>query len=143
LQSSEREAEEALALFGIDKELLKKWRIEKICSSFWLMSKDIKAFECFNIQTKGLRILEKTKLGLKPTSYGLQLLAPHIKMRTIDLSMQELLSIIKGIGVEKNAEDGYVAIRHKGIVLGCGLAKNGKIYSQFPKALAQAIAKLD
>lgn len=141
MQSSEN-PEEALAEFGISKKVLAKWHIEKVGSSFWLIPKELKRFDCFNVQTMGLRILEKTKLGLKPTSYGLQFLAPYIKSRVVDLNSQELLSIIKGMPVEKNASAGYVAVRYKGLILGCGLAKQGKIYSQFPKVLAQALAEI-
>ncbi|MCX8190139.1 MAG: hypothetical protein N3F05_02830 [Candidatus Diapherotrites archaeon] len=141
MQSLEKEIEELLLSFGINLAIIEKWHIEKAGNSFWLTSKGLKICEGFNMQCKGLRVAEKTKLGWKPTSYFLQFFATYITKKIVEINKNELLSIIKGTPVEKNCENGYVAIRFKGHIVGCGLCKNGKVYSQLPKELAIALSE--
>ncbi|MEM4662890.1 MAG: hypothetical protein QXM75_02625 [Candidatus Diapherotrites archaeon] len=141
MQNLEKEIEELLLSFGIKLEFLERWQIERIGNSYWITSKGLKSVNGFNVQCKGLRIAEKTKLGLKPTSYGLQFLAPYIKNRVVELSKEELLSIVKAQPIRKNCDDGYIAVSFGGHIIGCALAKQRMIYSQFPKVLAIAISE--
>jgi NOL1/NOP2/fmu family ribosome biogenesis protein len=142
LQSLRKEAEDYLAKFGVPASVLSRWEFKKVASSIWLVSKDLKQNEAFNIQTSGLRLLHITKLGFKPTSYALQFLAPYISARVCDVNKEELLSILKGNAVEKETESGYVAIRYKGLILGCGLVRDNMLYSQFPKVIRNILLEL-
>ncbi|MEM4598254.1 MAG: hypothetical protein QW400_01025 [Candidatus Diapherotrites archaeon] len=142
MQNSEKEIEDLLLIFGVKRELLENYNIEKIGNSYWLTSKGLKSFEGFNVQCKGLRIAERTKLGLKPTSYGLQFFGQQIKENVVDLKKDELLSIIKGKPIAKSCKDGYIALRLEGYVVGCGLCKKGLVYSQLPKSIATALLEL-
>ena len=142
MQSLRKEAEDYLAKFGVPASALSRWKLKKVASSIWLVSKDFKQNEAFNTQTSGLRLLHVTKLGFKPTSYALQFLAPHISARICDVNKEELLSILKGNAVEKESQNGYVAIRYKGLILGCGLVRDKMLYSQFPKVIRNTLLEL-
>ncbi len=142
MQNLRKKVEEYFAQFGIPKKAFKHFEFLERGSSIWLVSKDLKKVEGFNIQTFGLRILHTTKWGLKPTSFALQFFAPYIKKRICSVNERELLDLIKGKPLEKSMEAGYVALKFRGKIIGCALSDGKMIRSQLPKLLMQIFTEL-
>jgi len=142
LPNSEKEAKKYLAKFGIPEGLFSKWKFMEISGSLWLVSNELVKNNLFNPQTTGLRLLHITKHSFKPTSYALQFLAPHIKKRIFTVNTDELLSLLNGNSVKKAGPNGYVAVSYSGHIIGCGIIRNNILYSQFPKAIKNALVEL-
>ena len=92
-------------------------------------------------ETTGIRALRRNKFGYKPTTYFLQLLDQRIEKNRAELSREEFKALLNGEMVEREGEDGYVALFFDGRCFGCGLQKYGKVSSRIPKGRAEELLK--
>jgi hypothetical protein len=75
--------------------------------------------------------------NIKPTSVMLQFFGNYATKNVIDLEKKEAVEFIKGSDIflsSSECSEGYVILKYKDFVLGCGLLKNGKIKNMLPKA---------
>lgn len=142
MQSLRKEVEEYFAKFGVPKRAFADKEFVKVGNSIWLVTKGLKMPKDLNVQTAGLRVLHITKWGFKPTSFALQLLAKHISKRICEVNEKELLDLIEGKPLIRKMENGYVALKFRGKIIGCALSTGEKIYSQLPKILMQSFREL-
>ena len=80
----------------------------------------------------GLRAFRRMPDGLKPTSSFLILLGERITSSRIDLSRDELYSLLLGRPAATAGPDGYVALSYNGDVVGCGRIRAGKLQALIP-----------
>lgn len=91
-------------------------------------------------ETCGIRAVRDMDIGLKPTTYFLQLLGPRIEKNRVELEKQELEALLKGEMIERQGyEKGYVALFFNGRCLGCGLYKDELVSSRIPKGRAEEL----
>ena len=87
-----------------------------------------------NVQSIGIAIARVGRV-IKPTSNFLQIFGKYAKKKIVKLDEKEALDYIKGLDIKKDCrEKGYVIVKFGEDVLGCGLAKEGWIKNQIPKA---------
>ncbi len=134
--------------FGIDEKVFSGVEFIETRKAVWMVSPDIVSGE--NLKLLGLKRLNYTGIRLlrktgpnsyKPTTYGLQLIGQGATRNVIDLTKEELSELLdKGsIALDKEDLKGFIIIRYNGLVLGCGLVKEGVLYSQLPKGRAEAL----
>ncbi len=80
----------------------------------------------------GLRAARRTPDGLKPTSAFLTSLDAQITSGRIDVDERTLRQLLLGRRLPTEAADGYVALVHDGLVLGCGGVTDGALRSLLP-----------
>ena len=81
----------------------------------------------------GLRILRRMPRGFKPTTVFLRLLDKRITAARMEVKDTSVLKqLLLGQPVAHLIDDGYVAISFRGDVLGCGVAKEGKVRALIP-----------
>jgi len=81
----------------------------------------------------GVRILRRMPRGFKPTTVFLCLLDDRItaaRMEVQDVAV--LKQLLLGQPIAYTIDDGYVAISYCGDVLGCGVAKDGRVRALIP-----------
>ena len=83
----------------------------------------------------------------KPTSWGLIFLDKEIKKNRIELdeiSLKEFLERgrIKLNRVEKECENGFVAVSFERRIIGCGVLKNNILYQKLPKARRKELMEI-
>ncbi len=134
--------------FGIDEEVFSGVEFLETRKAIWMVSPEMVSGEhnqvlrLRRLNYAGLRLLRKTgPNSFKPTTYALQLVGQGARKNVIDLSREELSELLqKGhIPLERDGLKGFVILRYNGIVLGCGLLKEGILYSQFPRGRAEAL----
>ena len=126
--------------FGISKRIFSDYSFIVRGEKIWIAFKDVleKDLEGLNIEAIGLlfgRYFEKQK-RFKPTTNALQIFGRYATKNIVELDEKEKDMYIRGYDLEKklNLEEGYVIVKFKNDVLGCGLYREGKIKNQIPKA---------
>lgn len=81
----------------------------------------------------GVRILRRMPRGLKPTTVFLCLLGDQITAARMEVEDAAILrKLLLGQAVAHPLDDGYAAISFRGDVLGCAVAKDGKVRALIP-----------
>jgi len=126
--------------FGISKRIFSDYSFIVRGEKIWIAFKNVleKDLEGLNIEAIGLlfgRYFEKQK-RFKPTTNALQIFGRYATKNIVELDEKEKEMYIRGYDLEKklNLEEGYVIVKFKNDVLGCGLYREGKIKNQIPKA---------
>jgi len=93
-------------------------------------------------ETNGIRALRDMSIGLKPTTYFLQLIGPKIAKNKVELQKEELESLLNGEMIERNMDSkGYVALFYESRCIGCGLYKDSLISTRIPKGRGNELLK--
>lgn len=129
LPSSENKAEKYLReRFGV---YVSDLTLKKVNGDYWLTSSLQSDLE---FETKGIRAIRVMDIGLKPTTYLLQLLDDNITRNIVELDRGELEILENGGMVEKEMDEkGYVALKFENRVIGCGLYKDELVSSRVPE----------
>jgi NOL1/NOP2/sun family putative RNA methylase len=127
--------------FGVEKNNLLGFRIEKISGDYWLHTEKNVDLE---FETKGIRCLRDTGRGLKPTTYILQLLENKIRENIVEVDKEELIDLLdRREMIDREMKDeGYVALKYQERIIGCGYYKNQKVSSRIPKGRSQELKKI-
>jgi len=91
------------------------------------------------VRPAGVRALRRTPMGLKPTSTFLRVLGDNVRRHRVDLSRDELERLLLGRPLPTDADEGFVALAHRGVVLGCGRAARGTLRPLLPLARRKAL----
>jgi hypothetical protein len=141
---SEKEREEILKYledrFGIEPFYFEKYEILRGVSNFWLFPKTfyLEKLKNLQVQTVGLLFLRQVSKYLKPTSAFLQRFGYLAKKNIITLPEEVILTLKERnkVEIELDLEPGYVILKDKHWILGCGLYLPGKLFSYLePKVL--------
>ena len=93
-------------------------------------------------ETNGIRAVRDMEIGLKPTTYFLQLIQDKIEKNKIDLSRVELETLLNGDMIEREmSEKGYVALFFENRCIGCGFYMDELISSRVPEGRAEELLK--
>jgi NOL1/NOP2/fmu family ribosome biogenesis protein len=87
------------------------------------------------VESAGIPLLRTKASGWKPTTAGLQVFGHHATRNVIDLDGDVLRAFLNRESVEATfpIEPGFVIVRWKGKVLGCGVYGQGRLRSQIPR----------
>jgi NOL1/NOP2/fmu family ribosome biogenesis protein len=129
LPSSVNKAEKYLKdRFGVDVSDL---TLKKVNGDYWLTSSQQSGLE---FETEGIRAVRVMDIGLKPTTYLLQLLDDKITCNVIDLDKKELETLEEGGMIQREMDEkGYVALKFEDRIIGCGLYKDELVSSRVPE----------
>lgn len=81
----------------------------------------------------GLYIGEVYSGELRLSMEGSQIIGKIAKKKVVELSDEEMREWLKGSTIERNLENGFYILSHKGDFLGCGKCVSGKILNYVPK----------
>ncbi|MFB6100410.1 MAG: RsmB/NOP family class I SAM-dependent RNA methyltransferase [Candidatus Nanohalobium sp.] len=127
--SSSNKAEEYMqGRFGVDPE---KVNLEKINGDYWLCSDEISGLES---ETRGIRAVRDMDIGLKPTTYFLQLLQDEVTENIVAVSESDLEDFSENRMIEADlSEKGYVTLRFQDRIIGCGFYMDGLVSNRVPE----------
>lgn len=107
-------------------------------SSIWIFTGHPSAPEIVpRVETVGMRALRKTAKGvLKPTTVFIQAFGRYASKNIVELrSEEEVLEFMSG-GIVRgvfDVEEGFVIVKFRDDILGCGLYSRGTLKSRIPK----------
>lgn len=129
LPSSKNKAEKYLEeRFAVDVSEL---TLKLVNGDFWLTSSSDSNLE---FETEGVRAIRVMDIGLKPTTYLLQLLDEAISKNITEVSKEELEVLENGGLIQREmGEKGYIALKFEDRIIGCGLYKDELVSSRIPE----------
>ncbi|ADI74816.1 hypothetical protein Metev_1987 [Methanohalobium evestigatum Z-7303] len=130
--------------FGVDSDFWKNYNVYLLGNSIWLTSYNLEPkYKNISCGLRALRIKDSELKSLKPTTYILQYLDNHIKTNIVDVDTEDLKKLFNGGYLENNILDnGYVALRYKGYIIGCGMKNSSGVKNQIPKKRAKQLEKI-
>lgn len=146
MQSSGNDVREAWKYleerFGVVRDQLDDSKIKKISGDYWLCSGELETG--LNTETEGFRLLRETGRGLKPTTYALQFLGDYVTRNIVKMNRKEFLKLLKREEMipREIDEEGYVALKYKGQIVGCGFYKGEKVSSRIPKGRGKELGQI-
>jgi hypothetical protein len=122
--------------FGIPEEAFDGFRLLKKGRTIWAVKDGPNLDQLLNllkVDAAGVPLIRIRTTMQKPTTAGLRLWqATRYVIDLDDEALEEFLN--RGVLLKTfPAESGYVVVRWRGEVLGCGLYSKGKLRSQIPK----------
>lgn len=126
--------------FGIPQDVFFNYEILRGVTNFWLFPKTayLEKLSQLSVQTVGMLFLRKVSEYLKPTSAFLQRYG-YLASKNIVTLEENLIKVLKEkskVEVVLDLEPGYVILRNKNWILGCGLYVPGRLISYLePKVL--------
>jgi hypothetical protein len=87
----------------------------------------------------GLRALRRAPTGLKPTSAFLVSIGPLVTSSRLAFDADSLRQLLLGRRIPCSHSDGYVALAHDGLILGCGLVADGIVHCLIPTGRRQEL----
>lgn len=126
--------------FGVAVDELEGLKLVERHDDLWLASEQSTEYDA---ETRGIRALRATGIGLKPTTYLLQYLDEEISKKVVEISDEECEKLLarKDMIPRDMNEEGYVALKYDDRVLGCGFYKNEKVSSRIPKGRSKELLK--
>jgi len=123
--------------FGVPEEVFEPYEFYmKGRGTIWALRRTDKLPEGLKFEALGMVIMRKGKLGWKPTTNAIQVFGRHARKNVVELDEQQMRAFVAGETINgpfEGLEEGYVVVRHKGVPLGCGLYRHGRLFSQVPK----------
>ncbi len=125
--------------FGVSQDSI-SYQVRKVSDDYWLVSEQMETI--LEVETYGIRFLRTTGMGLKPTTYALQILQEELEKNIVKVSREELLDLLhrREMIPREREEKGYVAIKYEGRVVGCGFYMDEKVSSRIPKGRSKELA---
>lgn len=141
MQNSENKPEKAKEYFeerfGVKEEELEGLNLKEVSGDVWLKSEKDSGLEA---ETFGIRAVRFMDIGLKPTTYVLQLLGDRISKNRVEVDEGEFKALLNGEMIERVMESkGYVAIVYEGRVYGCGFYMDELVSSRIPEGRANEL----
>ncbi len=126
--------------FGISREAFKDLRLLRSGRTIWVVVQVPgleDALHSLKIEAAGVPFLRIRDSRVKPTTRALQLFGRWASRNIIDLDDESMDALFNEGTVSRTypVEPGFVILRWKGSVLGCGYYAQGNLRSQIPLAL--------
>ncbi|MFB6180849.1 MAG: hypothetical protein ABEJ93_03150 [Candidatus Nanohalobium sp.] len=133
--------------FGVRKRELEGLKFREVSGDVWLKSEKDSGLES---ETEGVRALRFMDIGVKPTTYFLQLLDSKIGRNVVGLEEDEFMLLLEDEMIERDKdlieesryavkEKGYVALEYCGRVIGCGFFMDNLVSSRIPEGRASEL----
>ena len=127
--------------FGVEKKFWKDLKIHEKGNSLWVTSRNVGLLDRF--VASGIRALRIMDYGFKPTTYILQLLNKEVRKNIVDLASEELkILLFDRERIDTDLSKGYVALKHGGDVIGCGLIDSKGLKTQVSKGLTKELIEI-
>lgn len=129
--------------FGVDRKFWINYKVYWLGNSLWITSSElVPRYKYISCGMRVLRIMNPEFKILKPTTYVLQYLGDNIKKNVVNMDVDDLKTIINGSYLENNDLDyGYITLRFRSYIIGCGLKDSHGIKNQIPKGRTKELKK--
>lgn len=134
---AEEAAEYMSERFGVEVDEMEGLEFREVSGDVWLASKNETSLEA---ETQGIRAVRVMDIGLKPTTYLLQLLGERLSRNVVEVDEEEFEALLSGAMIERSMDEkGYVAIKFDGKVFGCGFYMDELVSSRIPEGRAKEL----
>lgn len=128
--------------FGIPSHVFDGLNFVESADSIWVTGANLSYADMLSrISSIGMRLAHIMDGRFKPTSYALMWLQPYIKSSIVHITLDELVTLLRGqpVKLRADASRGFVAIAFEGDVLGCGFFTGNELRCEMPKGRRAAL----
>jgi NOL1/NOP2/fmu family ribosome biogenesis protein len=131
-----------LERFGIPKERFADFELFVRGEYMFALSKPAaEASRDYDCPELGLQIAKLTHSGHhKPTSRGMQVFGDAATKNVVEIDAAGIKSLVEGRRLDAPGSQGFVILRHRGLPIGVGLCREGRLESQFPRSMTEHLA---
>ena len=130
-----KQVKELRERFGIPAEVFERLGVELGQGAVFVATPEVMELAAVKPMRKGMRLVRVFPHSVKPTTWAMQVLGRYAARNCIDVTDAQAVGLIGGeqLEVEADAEDGFVLIRCRGLVVGVGLYRRPVLKSQIPR----------
>ena len=130
-----RHVRELSERFGIPKEAFSRLAAVEDQETVFVGTPEVMEFDAVRPMRRGIRLARVYPYSLKPTTFGMQVLGGQATHNVIDVTDEQAKSLINGgaLSIDVEADNGFVLIRWRGLVVGVGFYKRPVLKSQIPR----------
>lgn len=133
----EKAAEYLRERFGVEKKDLEGLQLKEVSGDVWLAPEEDTGLDK---ETSGIRAVRFMDIGLKPTTYLLQILGDRITKSRVEVDREEFKTLLEGDMIEREMDEkGYVAVYCDGKAFGCGFYMDELVSSRIPEGRAKEL----
>jgi NOL1/NOP2/fmu family ribosome biogenesis protein len=126
--------------FDIAPEFWESYRIDTYPNAVYLSHVKSAELDGWEVEARGFRVARPTIDGFKPANRLLQYLDDELTKSVIPLNASEFRRILDREPIHPDAEvhcnRGFVAIRFRGTVVGCGFWTGDQLETQMSKSIS-------
>jgi NOL1/NOP2/fmu family ribosome biogenesis protein len=130
-----RRVRELSERFGIPREVFDRLAAVEDQETVFVSTPEVMEFDEVRPMRRGIRLARIYPYSLKPTTFGMQVLAGGATRNVVDVSDEQAKLLINGgtLSADIEADNGFVLIRWRGFVAGVGFYKRPVLKSQIPR----------
>ena len=130
-----RRVRELSERFGIPREAFGRLAAVEDQETIFVGTPEVMGFDAVRPMRRGIRLARVYPYSLKPTTFGMQVLGAQATRNVIDVSDEQTKLLINGgaLSIDVEADNGFVLIRWRGLVVGVGFYKRPVLKSQIPR----------
>jgi len=130
-----RRVQEISERFGIPADGFDGLAVLEDQETVFVGTPEVMSFDSVRPMRRGIRLARVYPYSVKPTTFGMQVLGGQATRNVVELADEQAKLLINGgsIETEVEADNGFVLLRWKGLVVGVGFYKRPVLRSQIPK----------
>ena len=130
-----RRVRELAERFGIPREVFERLAALEDQETIFVGTPEVMEFDAVRPMRRGIRLARVYPYSLKPTTFGMQVLGGQATRNVIDVTDEQAKLLINGgaLNTAVKANNGFVLIRWRGLVVGVGYYKRPVLKSQIPR----------
>ena len=130
-----RRVRELCERFGIPREVFDRLAAVEDQETIFVGTPEVMEFDAVRPMRRGIRLARVYPYSLKPTTFGMQVLGGQATRNVIDVIDEQAKLLINGgaLSIDVEADNGFVLIRWRGLVVGVGFYKRPVLKSQIPR----------
>ena len=121
--------------FGIPREVFDRLGLVEDQETVFVGTREVMEFDAVRPMRRGIRLARIYPYSVKPTTFGMQVLGGQATRNVVDLTDEQAKLLINGgsINTEVEANNGFVLLGWRGLVVGVGFYKRPVLKSQIPR----------
>ncbi len=121
--------------FGIPREVFDRLGVVEDQETVFVGTPDVMKFDEVRPMRRGIRLARIYPYSVKPTTFGMQVLGGQATRNVVDLTDEQAKLLINGgsINTEVEANNGFVLLGWRGLIVGVGFYKRPVLKSQIPR----------
>ena len=121
--------------FGIPLETFDRLAVIEDQETVFVGTPEVMGFDAVRPMRRGIRLARIYPYSLKPTTFGMQVLGGEAARNVIEVSDEQAKLLINGgsLNADVEADNGFVLVLWRKLVLGVGFYKRPVLKSQIPR----------
>jgi NOL1/NOP2/fmu family ribosome biogenesis protein len=130
-----RRVRELSTRFGIPLETFDRLAVIEDQETVFVGTPEVMEFDAVRPMRRGIRLARIYPYSLKPTTFGMQVLGGEAARNVIEVSDEQAKLLINGgsLNADVEADNGFVLVLWRKLVLGVGFYKRPVLKSQIPR----------